>query len=70
MAKEKKHEPEGRAKENIQIKVEREGKKKMENIGKHSFPSSLCVTGGPGEKRENGIKVIFEKIIDNNFQNS
>lgn len=42
----------------------------MENIGKHSFPSSLCVTGGPGEKRENGIKVIFEKIIDNNFQNS
>lgn len=69
MAKEKKHEPEGRAKENIQIKVEREGKKRWKIIGKHSFPSNLCVTGGPGEKRENGITAIFEKIIDNNFQN-
>lgn len=41
----------------------------MENTGKHSFLPSVCVTGGPGEKRENGIKAIFEKIIDNNFRN-
>ena len=35
----------------------------MENTGKHSFLPSVCVTGGPGEKRENGIKAIFEKIM-------
>lgn len=76
MAKEKKHEPEDRARENIQIKVQRE--KKMENIGKNIFfkpyrtvkiCSNICITGVPGEKRKDGIKAIFEKTIDNNFQN-
>lgn len=41
------------------LKQREKKKKKMENTGKHPFLSSICVTGGPGEKRENGIKAIF-----------
>ena len=52
---------------NMNQKVEQ---KKISRLKQpNSFPSNLCVTGGPGEKRENGITAIFEKIIDNNFQN-
>ena len=31
--------------------------------------SSIWITGVPGEKREDGTKAIFEKIIGNSFQN-